>query len=294
MPGSRLPEDGSGAMPRKVAELLRADENVHASLSRVSSLVRSRGLNARVLERIIVGSPDGSPLTLKILGRGQCDEAPSSAARLSDALAASDLTKTWRAALVAAYIDFVHTTVSKTGLLTDRVWGTAWATAEMAHWVARKHVVDPEEAFVAGLLLDIGLVALVYALPEVYSAYASSTDNRPVEIFELESFGFDHTSVGVAVLRAFKFPDSTADIVASHHDPQRSLSMEGKVLRAAAVATESGGADFGLAKPAPSLDKATLEGALLKPEQAEHIQGVARGYWEAALRFKATIGSWAA
>lgn len=294
MSGSRLPDGSMGSMPRKVAELVRADENVHVSLARVSSLVRARGLSARVLERIIVASPTGADTTLRVMAQGLCGEPGKSYDSLAQALAAENLVPLWRAALIAGYIEFVQAAVERTGLNSTRLWGTSWAMAEMSHWVAERHVVDPDDAFVWGLLLDVGLVAMAYALPEVYAAYANSPDSRPAELFELESFGFDHATVGQDLLRVYKFSDTAIDLTASHHHPLRSLSMEGKVLRAAMVAVGAAGGDSGLGKPASPLDKAVLEGALLKPDQAEAVTATAKGYLLAALRFKPTLGSQAA
>lgn len=272
-------------MPRKVAELLRSEEPIHESLMRLSSLVKVLGGNARMLERVVAGSAQGVPLTRGVLRQGICGEEGRSFPDFASALKELELNSVWRAALLAGLTEFVVESTSSSGISRSSIVATAWANAETARWVATKHVVDPDEAFVTALLLDIGLVAMVHSLPEVYSAFAKSGDNRPVELFEIQSLGFDHCAVGTSVLRTYKFPEDLVHQVLTHHSPSQNLDMFGKVLRAATVAVANEGGDSGLGSSPPKLDLPVLEGALLKTSDEAELRQRARASLEAALRF---------
>ena len=294
MSGSRLPDEGPGFLPKKVAELLRSDVRVAASLERASSLVRTLGLSARVIDRMLVGSPDVTGDTLAILARGVCERPGFVRRSVLEAFAGDSALDGGEAALVAVFADYARSALSRSGIDPRPVVATAWATAETAHWLARRHIVDPEEAFVTALFMDTGLVAMMYTLPEVYLAFAQSSDARSVLQFEQESLGFDHQEVGSAVLLRFKFPEPLAQFAALHHLPSLEQDMVGKVLHAASVAVGSVGGDFGLSTVAPEMDAQTLESALIKPSDGGQVRDYASARLEAALRFKWPAGSEAA
>jgi hypothetical protein len=195
---------------------------------------------------------------------------------------------------MAAWADFVTVSIRKTSLRPSLVYGTSWAVAETAFWVAGKHILDQDDALVSALCLDAGLVALMYALPDVYTAYAAAREKKPVEQFEREAFGFNHESVGSAVLRAFKFSEEAAQESNFHHAPHHTLGMTGKVLRAALVAVGEAGGDFGIGSPVGVLDRQVMEGALLRPEHEDRLRQVASASLERALAFQSAAGSRAA
>ena len=294
MPGSRLPDEGSGAMPRKVAELLRSHEEASGPLDRLSSLVRAKGLSPRVLETILHSSPGASETALVLVCQGVCGQEGREYASIQDAVGGKDADSVWRAAVMAFWAEFVVGALGKTQVDARRVWATGWAMGETAHWVAGKHILDQDETFVTALLLDSGLVALMYALPEVYTAMASSKPDVVLARFERDSFGFDHQAAGAAVLRQFRFAEEVAREAATHHTQHLSLSMTGKALRAATVAVGQVGGDFGLGGEHESLDKAILEGALLKPEHEAGLLEVARASLARAHGFRLTGGAQAA
>ncbi len=281
-------------MPRKVADMLRSDEVVNAALTRASALVRSRGLGSRVVERILLSSPIVCADTLKLAAQGVCGGPGQTFSSVTDAVNGPDLHGVWRAGVLASWAEFVTVATSRTALNPRLVYGTGWANAETAYWAAGKHILDPDDTFLTALFVDTGLVALMYALPEVYAAFAAARESRPIDAFETEAFGFSHEAVGSAALRMFKFPEETALEASSHHAPLLSLGMSGKVLRAAMVAVGHAGGDFGLGTRPDPLDQRVLEGALLKPEHEPELRAVAVKSLRRALQFESATSSNAA
>ncbi len=82
---------------------------------------------------------------------------------------------------------------------------------------------DPERFFVAGLLHDIGRLAVFSTLPERALAILTmcSTYGMPPQDAELRVLGFDHGTLGGMLLRKWNFPLSLAFATLHHHVPER-------------------------------------------------------------------------
>jgi len=79
-----------------------------------------------------------------------------------------------------------------------------------------------EEAFLAGLLHDIGKSVLALKFPDGYAALLRRVQNQEGDdglTQELDTFGFDHAMVGEALLTSWNLADSVQAVVRWHHDP---------------------------------------------------------------------------
>jgi len=81
---------------------------------------------------------------------------------------------------------------------------------------------DPERAFVAGLLHDIGQLVLLQAAPERAAAVLAHARSREVLLYEEERtlLGFDHATLGGMLLRKWNFPFILVSAVLEHHHPR--------------------------------------------------------------------------
>jgi len=105
----------------------------------------------------------------------------------------------------------------------DRVgfWKHSLATA-CASRMLIKHIdntIDPEEAFVAGLLHDIGKLALVTALPKSYNRVVQLTESSMGNISQAEQsvLGLDHTVAGKRLAEKWQLPDDISQAIWLHH-----------------------------------------------------------------------------
>ena len=109
-----------------------------------------------------------------------------------------------------------------TGLQERLLWEHALITALSARAYARIFR-NPrmEEAFLSGLMHDIGKSVMGVKFPERYGALLRSIYNDGADGMEteLELFGFDHAMVGEALLHAWNLPRSLGSMVRWHHDP---------------------------------------------------------------------------
>jgi len=100
------------------------------------------------------------------------------------------------------------------------LWRHSVVTGAIAKHLARiVGYQDPEEIFTAGLLHDMGKFVLEIYAPEAYDRailMRSESQCRLVDI-ETETFGCDHTTIGGAFARSWRFPELMATCFESHH-----------------------------------------------------------------------------
>jgi HD-like signal output (HDOD) protein len=108
------------------------------------------------------------------------------------------------------------------GLQERLIWEHAFVSA-IASRAFAKSLRFPryEEAFIGGLLHDIGKSVLGIKFPERYSALLRQVYNEhSVGLhLELDTFGFDHAMVGEALISQWNLAMSLQSAVRWHHDP---------------------------------------------------------------------------
>lgn len=89
-------------------------------------------------------------------------------------------------------------------------WRHNLATALLAKQIGLKRHADPDYAYLAGLLHEVGKLALLAAYPREYNrmfeAIASGNEQRPCRDVEREWFGVDHCEVGEWLLETWNLP----------------------------------------------------------------------------------------
>lgn len=81
------------------------------------------------------------------------------------------------------------------------------------------------EFFLAGLLADIGRLAMLRTIPEEYSKVVSQAEQSKQPLFEVEQriLGFDHASVGSNLSKHWKLPETLSAAIAAHHQSPETL-----------------------------------------------------------------------
>lgn len=101
----------------------------------------------------------------------------------------------------------------------EELWAHAVAVAGTAKTLAGKlRSGDPDEAFTAGLLHDVGRLVLAMRFKDDYwEATKGVGEREPVEAHERATFGVDHAEVGGWLLEAWALPPTIVELVRSHH-----------------------------------------------------------------------------
>ncbi|MDR1947660.1 MAG: HDOD domain-containing protein [Desulfovibrio sp.] len=104
--------------------------------------------------------------------------------------------------------------------------------------------IDPDEAYAAGLLHDIGKVLLAARRPQVWSAVEESREAGKLSFAEAEDeyWGIDHALVGAQVLHYWQLPLMLTDTINWHHAPQLapSYAAEARLIAAADLLANEG------------------------------------------------------
>lgn len=100
-------------------------------------------------------------------------------------------------------------------------WKRCLFSATAARRLAEQtHACDPEEAFIAALMQDVGMLALNVAWGQQYVDLVREVgdDHRRLPIREREVLGFDHADVGEQLAARWRLPGGLVAAIARHHD----------------------------------------------------------------------------
>jgi HD-like signal output (HDOD) protein len=174
---------------RKIAEALATDPALTARVLRAanSASLAARGKVGTLTRAVpLLGSKAVTAIALSFaLVRGR---------RRDDAATGFDRAAFWRRAVFAAL-----------------------AGRTLAEGAAPE--VDPEEAFIAALLQDLGMLALAEVFSRDYSSLCASSggDHDALVALERRGWGADHSDVSALLARSWRFPAALERAVAASH-----------------------------------------------------------------------------
>ncbi len=102
------------------------------------------------------------------------------------------------------------------------LWNHSVATATIAQWISRfLHYPDPEEAYVAGLLHDMGKLILDQYMNVDYMRILELMRNYDLALWQVEEklLGIDHSAVGSLMAQKWNFPPILVEAIRYHHAP---------------------------------------------------------------------------
>ena len=123
-----------------------------------------------------------------------------------------------------------------------QLWNHSLDVAETAERLAMRSrmQIDPSEAFLAGLVHDVGRLAFSIMPAAFLERFYRLTDRGcPAVEVEICLSGLCHGEVGAQTLTQWKFPGGLVEAVRWHHRPERSSSTIASLLYLAEVVSES-------------------------------------------------------
>ncbi|MDR1708502.1 MAG: HDOD domain-containing protein [Candidatus Accumulibacter sp.] len=108
-----------------------------------------------------------------------------------------------------------------TGFSAPLLWRHSLGVAVCSRALAEQTGVDPELAFVAGLLHDIGRLLMYVASPAQVLAALDRRQHDDIQLVAAERavFGYDHCDAGRVLAGAWNLPPEIAEAIAAHHEP---------------------------------------------------------------------------
>ncbi len=148
--------------------------------------------------------------------------------------------------------------------LARACWRHCVATALWGEAIAQWSRFDRPMAYTAGILHDLGRIALLKLSPDEYAAFcekASGSSGHDFRWLERDIFAFDHCEVGGYLSKTWDFQPALGDVIAHHHDEVRPESPPVRVLvQAACTAASMSG--FHAAGPPREWEPAQIENLL--------------------------------
>lgn len=130
-------------------------------------------------------------------------------------------------------------TVAMRGYLCDviripalqRCWRHSLACAVVADELADGMYMDRGQAYTAGLMHDIGRVALAVAFPREYANMIAVCEEQGLSILatERELFDIDHCEAGRWLSGEWRLPSDFAEITGDHHSPEACTTSIGRL-----------------------------------------------------------------
>lgn len=192
-------------LPSIAIRILEAGRNPDANIGELASLIaKDPALSAKIL-RVC-----NSPLYAQ----------RRSTANLHQAVMLLGLNATMTLALSFSLSDMYRTKANSRKVI-ERVWRRALISALASRLLSmRLRFGSFEELYLAGLLQDLGMLALDASLPERYSALLDRfhAHDHFIEI-EREALGTDHGEAGAWLMNHWGLPDPLALTAAAVHDP---------------------------------------------------------------------------
>lgn len=145
--------------------------------------------------------------------------------------------------VVLIAFDFFHRK-SKNAALRKTLWEHSLTTA-----VASREMCEAlglrlgEQAFLTGLLHDIGRLVLLCHDPDKYGQLALGVCEQELMVRERETYGYDHATIGEHIAQYWKLPREIAQVIKYHHQPEEAgeYALMAYVVDAADALSNSAG-----------------------------------------------------
>lgn len=200
--------------PQLYFEVVKALQSPDASLETVGALIaRDPAMTAKILQ--LVNSA--------VFGLKRTVASPAEAVMYLGI----DTTKS---VILLAHSFSYFDQVKDADFSVENLWRHSIRTGNFARWIAGLERLDKErveESYTAGMLHDLGKLALAANLPQQYSEAAMLAASRNVPLWEAEEevLGANHAELGASMLAIWGLPVAIIEAVALHHHPARFLSQ---------------------------------------------------------------------
>jgi len=166
------------------------------------------------------------------------------------------------------------------------LWEHSLGCAVVCNVVAKRiGVEEPEEVSTAGLIHDIGKVAIKMELPQEYAKITRLMQERKITMrqAELEVLGLDHAEAGAWLTKIWNLPPRLIEPIGCHHDPLQAKAeqLSSAIIHFSDILIRGMGYGHAGDDKVPKLDKQAWELLGLSQEDIDQvIDEVEEKLWE--------------
>lgn len=235
--------DSLPSLPARCVELMDLIQSPDASAAKVGDVIaQDMGMTTKILQ--LVNSA--------FFGIPRHVSSPAQAVGLLGL-------ETVKALVLSVQVFTQFQGAARSGLALESLWTHSGATGALAKGIAGKESCprdEIDEAFLAGLLHDVGKLVIAVNLPDKHREVTelAKTDAVPLHSAEMVILGSTHAEVGAYLLGLWGLSDPIVEAVAFHHRPAESAAPEFRPLTAVHVADALEYEAVGAATANPQVD----------------------------------------
>lgn len=202
--------------------------------TRIVDVVENPRSTARDMHEIVKNDPALATKILKVVNSAFYG-LPSQIASLDRAIVMLGLSAVKNIALAASLSRLFRPEPISEQFQPRDLWSHCMSVGVASRMLAKAMGRDfAEEAFVAGLVHDMGLMVVHQLFPDKLRQIAMRCFQEPQSFraAEVEVIGADHEAFGAALATKWKFPPGLRSAIANHHDP---LALKQEFRRLACV-----------------------------------------------------------
>ncbi len=188
--------------------------------SKILKLLRSSDINVKKLSKLIEKDPS---LTINILK--YCNSPyygfSSKISSINHAIALIGINEVKKLTLIYAVKSRYKNNLEGYGISGQQLWKHSLNTAVGAQFLARLKKLHPiDTAFTAGILIDVGKIALNEFIVKHNIEEFKDKNNFP-KFHEIEKrlFGLTHSDIAAILLHKWEFSKEIVDSIENHHCP---------------------------------------------------------------------------
>ncbi|MGZ6276125.1 MAG: HDOD domain-containing protein [Syntrophales bacterium] len=139
----------------------------------------------------------------------------------------------------------------------------------------KKGLREPEEAYVAGLIHDIGKVVMALEFTKAYEGALAFAETEHMSIMQAEKkfFADTHAALGGVLSEKWRFPKKLTEAILYHHQPQSAVlfPLETAIVHLADILTKARGLGFSGDQIVPIVDDAAFDRLELSEEDIINV-----------------------
>lgn len=186
--------------------------------TRLITLLSNENVHVDQVSRFIAAEPVFSARLLQI-ANSPLFALQREVKSISQAVIVVGMERVKAIALTRALGDYIAPVLKRKALLI--CWRNTLAGALLAEKLAASAGLETEVAYTAGLLRDIGRLALIVKYPDTFIKVLaiSQESQRDLISTEHDLFDIDHCQAGKWMVERMSMPAELADVIEHHHDP---------------------------------------------------------------------------